>query len=277
MSLPHLHLEPRFHASFQAAQRLAREATIALPLTPKLSLLHHSVRSREVPLGPNQSKMADNLQITALPPEILQTVFRNLSLFDLLRCQQVCKLWRAYLPGDDSGLHQAMFSRAKPAEPSHRVVIDVSLEVHRNSPERKFRLSIKVFFPDEKDGKTLLLHPVIKNLHDFERIIRLDSNPEKIPPKSRDRLSRRVTHRWRNCKYIEQRVREQESWQQMLVCVPAVQQLTFDFFTHFKFGIHCQGLILNAQEGFTGVTLGQVVEAIREYMAKAYKEIDYYE
>ena len=52
----------------------------------------------------------DTSTIHSLPPELLQKVWSFLPLFDLLRCQRVCKGWNTYLPRDDQVLHRAMFS-----------------------------------------------------------------------------------------------------------------------------------------------------------------------
>jgi hypothetical protein len=48
-----------------------------------------------------------------LPGEILQTVFRESSFLDLLRCMRVCKVWRAYLPGDDPALNETLFLKIR--------------------------------------------------------------------------------------------------------------------------------------------------------------------
>ncbi|KAF2833516.1 hypothetical protein CC86DRAFT_461861 [Ophiobolus disseminans] len=48
-----------------------------------------------------------------MPPEILQTIFRKLGLYDLVRCRQVCKTWANALPGNDPVLHCRLFTSSK--------------------------------------------------------------------------------------------------------------------------------------------------------------------
>jgi hypothetical protein len=78
--------------------------------------------------------MASNAptHIDDLPPEILQSIWRHLSFFDLLRCQQVCQKWVAYLPGNDSTLRQTLFSPLTRQYDRQPLYFDVLLEVHQH-------------------------------------------------------------------------------------------------------------------------------------------------
>jgi hypothetical protein len=56
-----------------------------------------------------------------LPGEVLQTIFRYLPCLDLVRCMEVCTVWRANLPGDDPVLKEMLFleSRNTSTKPLH--------------------------------------------------------------------------------------------------------------------------------------------------------------
>ena len=61
----------------------------------------------------------------ALPFEILQMVFHNLSLFDLIRCQQVCRTWAACLPGNDPRLRAALFLQTTATDDGSQTITKV--------------------------------------------------------------------------------------------------------------------------------------------------------
>ena len=132
-----LHLAPRLSPSLSHSLH-----TSHLSCAPYLSCfaqtpaprLHHPTTNREcclctatATLQPCLCNMATS-PIHGLPPELLQKVWSFLPVFDLLRCQRVCKGWNTFLPGDDQALHRAMFSPAtlatSPGTSSWDVCID---------------------------------------------------------------------------------------------------------------------------------------------------------
>ncbi|KAJ6278014.1 hypothetical protein J3E71DRAFT_346226 [Bipolaris maydis] len=83
----------------------------------------------------NESDTERNMESFApyMPPEVLQMVFHELDFFDLLRCQRVCKTWRACLPGNDPKLRDKLFVNRTRIQGSQDCVND-----KENSGEHEF-------------------------------------------------------------------------------------------------------------------------------------------
>ncbi|KAF3038041.1 hypothetical protein E8E11_000344 [Didymella keratinophila] len=119
--------------------------------------------------------------IVTLPLELLQTVWRHLPFVDLLHCQQVCTLWKAYPPRTDPALCTALSSEiADPDEGEAMeycgILFDLKQEltVRRGQlPELKFVLSAD---SDEHWGefgrtKHACFHPLVGNLGKYMDVV----------------------------------------------------------------------------------------------------------
>lgn len=94
--------------------------------------------------------------------ELLQMIFHNLPLFDLTRCQRVCKTWNAYLPGNDPTLREAFFLRAKVADEEEHQELSISTfhgYTYNDSGDR-IKSRWKVSYRLSALGKQAQLHPV---------------------------------------------------------------------------------------------------------------------
>lgn len=209
--------------------------------------------------------------VGTLPLELLQSVFHHLSLYDLIRCQGVCRAWRNYLPGDDPALHRKLHLRAKAAGPSDdvRIEVFVTRDDHLTFPI-SFRLTIIFWYPES----SMKLHPIIVNWpagFGFAIRPRFISSYNSPPSPSHFYAEAR-SYIWNKCRYMEEdsvSTDVRPSWEQMLLCAPAVQQLKVTTRRPSNNGYHNPERTLSAEEGSAGVTLGQVMHAVREELSMA--------
>lgn len=107
----------------------------------------------------------------SLPPELWQTVFRNLSLFDLVRCQRVCKTWNMRLPGNDPKLHEALFYRTGDAGPLKEDDLEIHLGLCGYAKSETCFLYVDIGSFSEAEREGFALHPMLKDLHRFAYIL----------------------------------------------------------------------------------------------------------
>jgi hypothetical protein len=86
---------------------------------------------------------------------MLQTIFRSLSIYDLLRCRRVCKTWHATLPGNDPSLCATLFTPSRPAliaapKATPRLTFTMDVEVFLMSSDRELpELGFSIIFIDK--------------------------------------------------------------------------------------------------------------------------------
>lgn len=220
--------------------------------------------------------------IDALPPEILQTIWRNLSLFDLLRCQQVCKHWNSYLPGDDQALHRALFSPAirQEAQDEAKWYVFINFKQRpelkdESLPKLQFSLDIEgpCWYLDDEydncsddDNEGAVYHPVLSTPDCFAKLI----HPRFCYGSS---ILKFVFHAFETLEQLTYEVeRSNENWESMLARVPAVKKLKIQMawlrnVSTVDPDVECDGhpkdYIL---ENNAGVTVWDYVELIRRVL-----------
>ncbi|EUC41916.1 hypothetical protein COCMIDRAFT_29367 [Bipolaris oryzae ATCC 44560] len=224
-----------------------------------------------------------------MPPEVLQMVFHELDFFDLLRCQQVCKTWRAYLPGNDPKLRDKLFVNRNRTQDSQGGGNDKKNskihELHRDLL-LGFNLGVKecveglgsytiipptVIFPVYAPfwlrindvSAAIIVHPMVEKLHKYFDII-FGSSFEV----GDDRQQRHHKYYTRNdlTAAIEASKKtakdKNESWKDMLVCVPPLSEIRIGL----RFGIRFE-VYMNNTEGFSnGATPPSFGDLTESYM-----------
>ncbi|CAO2650373.1 Nn.00g016650.m01.CDS01 [Neocucurbitaria sp. VM-36] len=218
-----------------------------------------------------------------MPAEVLQTIFRKLSFYDLMRCKRVCKTWNAYLPGDDPVLHRKLFSKADftDEEDDSRIFIHLRAPVVFVSEEGKLpRLgfSIDVLFRStENFDEGTVFHPMVKKLESFMHLV----NPYFVLPKQNLLPRQRPVpvFTFSTFEQLKEMTKlpkgynyKDGSWKKMLLCVPAVKQVKVDF--NWSIEGYGRRYTLNAA-GETGeaVSVGQFVKVMRLMLAHAEKNV----
>ncbi|KAF1840773.1 uncharacterized protein K460DRAFT_410184 [Cucurbitaria berberidis CBS 394.84] len=221
-----------------------------------------------------------------IPPEILQTIFRNLGFFDLLRCQRVCKAWAGYLPGDDPELHRKLFSKAEFAEQEEedeeprfsikmKAPVDV-LKIEGMLPKLAFGLEIKVRSPSGFDEDTIF-HPLVRNLAANMNLIspgfklprgeRYNSDGELSTPYFAFRTFEEL--REKTCMPKGYKYKD-GSWRNMLMCVPAIEQVQ----VHFEWPLNGYHRMYTIEKRLAkGVTVRQFAGAVRRMLARAEDDV----
>jgi hypothetical protein len=201
--------------------------------------------------------------ISTLPPEILQSVFRHLPFFDLLRCQQVCRQWRAYLPGNDPALQRETFCKARIATTAE--VLDIEVFVSRQSWSRApGPFTFVLIFRPRSPG--MELHPLVQ--YPIEGVLRkyLRFSGMQMDRGNTIKGVQRACE-WQDCRYTKAKSRLTDvtaSWESMLLCAPAIQQVKVTTRRPVSVGYKHYDRLLTAEEGAPGVTLGQVMQVIGE-------------
>lgn len=222
--------------------------------------------------------------IQGFPPEVLQLIWRHndcLDFFDLLSCQQVCRYWRSYLPGNDPELRSALYCSS--AQGSKRSVeLHVCIRIHQKLslrrgklPRLEFELSLTTH--GEKDT---FPHPIIQGTtrkYDLSYVIHPALEPRR-EPNSVINGSRRSSIRFLNfggLKRLKERPKNTGgSWEQMLATKEPHQEieLVVSWISDHE-GFDEDDLAFDAYylENTKGVTLKQCVEAIRDSLSQAEK------
>ncbi|KAF2131608.1 hypothetical protein P153DRAFT_199632 [Dothidotthia symphoricarpi CBS 119687] len=202
-----------------------------------------------------------------VPPEILQTIFRHLSFYDLIRCQRVCKDWRAHLPGNDPRLQEALYQRAKFAvsdkhpdtTPQIHLHLEIDMKLNRQ-PNELPRIAFDIGTSSLRKtsfGKTVP-HPVLSGWNEFMPLV----NPNfKIQEKHR------VCNQLRFFSFDELKqltdtskfaghYKQDGSWRNMFMCFPTVKELKL---------LVCWPIKETTQyiKDDEGVTLGRFVDLLR--------------
>ena len=222
------------------------------------------VQQDTTPEGAHQVNKYETIQvsISTLPPELLQSVFRHLPFYDLLRCQRVCYQWRAYLPGNDPTLQRRTFSKA----PIARTLPDIHVFINRESwPQYSSVFRINIIFrhwtPD------IAFHPLVQSF--AEDILRQYLGFAGTPVERRSIEGIQRYCGWDDCRFAKAKPKPTDtdvtpSWVSMLFCAPAIPQVRFWIHRPAKVGVKDYSRICKAKEDKPGVTFGQVMQAIRE-------------
>ncbi|KAJ6202376.1 hypothetical protein J3E72DRAFT_399920 [Bipolaris maydis] len=219
----------------------------------------------------NESDIERNMESFAphMPPEVLQMVFHELDFFDLLRCQRVCKTWRACLPGNDPKLRDKLFVNRTRIQDSQDCV---------NDKENKYA-SFGPFADDA--SKAITVHPMVNKLHKhlhivFGSLFKVGSDKQQLYHKyhTHNDLMAAIEA---SKKIVKE---NNESWKEMLVCVPPLSKIKFgiEFGTYYSI-IAEPTLLLDTTDYYRrydmiyaenrgGVTIGQVIDVIHKHLLK---------
>jgi hypothetical protein len=108
------------YSHFLASTCVSHPPSLFLRCSPILpSSLKHEMAVR------TSDAVTTHCWVAAVSSEILQIVFRNLSLFDLIRCQRVCTTWTACLPGNDPRLREFLFLQTTAADKGSQILTRV--------------------------------------------------------------------------------------------------------------------------------------------------------
>jgi hypothetical protein len=191
-------------------------------------------KSANEPKQPNILQSAITTPVSRqLPGEVLQTIFRYLPFSYLLCCTRVCKVWRAYLPGDDPVLKEMLFleSRKTSTKPFH-ITFDIEVRgtVARLQadvlPQLIYGLRVQTRHSVFQNPDPNIWHPAIRGPKFYLDIVNenitsmhlLNESSDHIAFSTLDELQRK-TSRQQFSKH------EDVSWLDMLLCVPAVKEL----------------------------------------------------
>lgn len=121
-----------------------------------------------------------------LPTELLQMIFEYLSLYDLIRCTQVCKTWGRCLPGDHLKLSKALFLRGDQsanAEGSLRLKFNFRIfgNVNRLTDDNLPRLMhyLQEHDIDSTIGGSTCVNPTISCHEQIYHIVHSGHQPDK--------------------------------------------------------------------------------------------------
>lgn len=211
--------------------------------------------------------------VSKLPPEVLQHIFGYVPFYDLLHCQRVCDEWRTFLPGNDPSLQRRTFSKANVADASEGVDVEVFITTDTWYPSwLTFQLAITLRY--RPDG--IELHPILTDHSNAEDpSVRADSVVrEVIPPylhiSGESTFSYTTnglrSYIWHACEHEKAWVSNgvQASWEQMFLCVPAVQQVKVTTRRPNINRYHNPECLLSVEEGASRFTIGQVMQVVKE-------------
>jgi hypothetical protein len=213
-----------------------------------------------------------------VPPEILQTIFCFLPIYDLLRCRRVSKTWRATLPSNDPSLRATLFTPSRPAvraspNATPRLTFTVHIEVFLIAAERELpELGFSIIFSEGVKRTNMpegrKLHPLIwefalctgmvnSEFQGYEREI------PSIAFKDFGHLQEIVSTRgnWPRM----------GNWKDMLCCVPPLEQVVvqMDWFREKGQGEdEKKKRSMRTKKMDKGVTVGEVVKTVRMMLAE---------
>lgn len=217
--------------------------------------------------------------IDALPPELLQNVWRHLSFLDLIRSQQVCMEWRRYLPANDPALRRALFLETGSPEEDKVDKIEVKFDLQQHLTLRKGHLPHLTFIliawkDDSIHSSNPVYHPIVDELHAYTNLVhpyfRFKDTPshyfffEFTTLKGLRRLAEPVKSK-------------SASWEQMQMSSLPFKycEVSMPWYTDFRehaeeedYESHHSDYVIRL-ENPTGVTVGQFVEAVRQTLASS--------
>jgi hypothetical protein len=195
-----------------------------------LASLQHVTYSNKTfpqcPFSTSQPTLHTMSHSSYLPPELLQQIFRNLPFPSLLPYMRVNHEWNAALHGNDPVLYERLFQRSRyqpgtphPPTPSLRLI---ALLLRRSRTTYVLKLHVSTYdFPDSHT-----LHPIFAS-----------------PVEHMDIVNQHVVRSWAglygvvfsSLADLERKTRDQVgrfeggSWEDMLMCVPGVEELSMRF------------------------------------------------
>jgi hypothetical protein len=217
-----------------------------------------------------------------LPGEVLQMIFRRLSFFDLIRCMRVCKTWSAYLPGDDSILHEALFLKSRSPVLSHSLGLTVYFTIiatksrYAAFPPPIYELRAHVqncYYPGED---RLTYHPIVKYLHQYFDFF--NEHAESVKVQGQPYRTVR-TLRFKLLEELEQESKNGQGkgsgqWNDMLICIPAIETANIEF--HWKNHLTSGGVLRNGHNKYIsrriasndkGVTLRDLADEVQNELS----------
>jgi hypothetical protein len=216
-----------------------------------------------------------------VPPEILQNIFRSLTMHDLLRCQRVNTTWRAYLPGNDPTLCRKLFTpsrKALVAKPKAtprltlRATVEVCIATEANKlPHLVYMLSFMNHLTRTNMPTRVKLHPIIEDFGDNMELV----NDEFRYPNHWSDIQRARVEPWlmftslADLRYsMRKRGHADGNWKDHLMCVPAIEQVVIQLNWLKQRAQNDDGKrSMRTAKMDTGVTVGEFVRTVRKMLA----------
>ncbi|KAF2631917.1 hypothetical protein BU25DRAFT_417696 [Macroventuria anomochaeta] len=128
-----------------------------------------------------------------------------------------------------------------------------------------FKFTIILWYP----APSMSLYLITEKLFGFERVIHpyFNFSGTSYAPNQES-----LSFVWQGCRYMKDDSVTSDvrpSWEHMLVCCPAVQELKVITRRPSNKGYHNPERTLSAEEGTAGVTLGQVMQVVGEELVMA--------
>ena len=220
-----------------------------------------------------------------VPDEILQTIFRNLEFYDLVRCQAVSDAWAAALPGNDLVLRRRLFTstntvhKAKSTDKIPTAQYQLRLQTFTSInygalPDIRCALTMKnEYFRRINMPRGLTFHPIVRKLGFFMHVVNPffehgdNCKPEDKPTIepfigfcSLDELDYQVTD-------IEY---ENGTWENHLMCIPALEQVKVTLRWHREEKVSRTCVSKKMEKG---VTMGEFVDTVRKALEFAVEDV----
>ncbi|KAF2869947.1 hypothetical protein BDV95DRAFT_596229 [Massariosphaeria phaeospora] len=211
-----------------------------------------------------------------LPTEVLQLVFNNLPLPDLLRCQRVCRTWYHGIPGTDSHLKEILFSGSRTRMNdtySRGFTISFRLKYYNRrilnqAPHTTWYFSVDDnFIRDAHFLSKQVLHPVFMELPHFTYLA--NSN-----------FDRHGTLRFTSLQELyyltkpQTMMAQSDSLRNAYICVPPVQNLNIRWrYNHVDLGRTLKVASPTELNNENGVTVGDLIDVLRAKIATLHEVV----
>ncbi|KAL6708418.1 hypothetical protein ACN47E_002681 [Coniothyrium glycines] len=222
----------------------------------------------------------------SLPPETLQTIFRELGSSDLLQCQQVCKEWRNARDSRGRNLLHELFLKAKEREAEEIPTVIIRLKAPVDLvqetgklPHVTFGLEVYFLVDAELMHSDFEPHTGFDEEVEFHSILKfLEEKMHFVNPCFRliRALSNRPIFTFNTMEDLEIQTQLTEDWdykdgdwRDELLCEPMKDKVRVEYRWP---GPRKRTFILEAEED-EGVTVGMFVDSMRAMFKNAAKDV----
>jgi hypothetical protein len=212
-----------------------------------------------------------------VPPEILQTIFRNLGFNDLLRCKQVNKYWASALPGTDPILNHRLFAstaRIVKTKPSKMPMLMLRPIIHmwiipeeKQLPDLGYDIVLHCKVKSRRMPKHRRNHPIIQDFPCYMSLVNKYFNYT-------EEWDQRQQLLFGNFRQLANRLssdpEDYGNWKEQLMCIPAVDQLDIRLLWHKPDDVNDAEVnrVLRTRKMEKGVTVGEVVRTVRKMITR---------
>ena len=158
--------------------------------------------------------------IARLPTELLEEILSHVDLRSLLRCQRVCSLWNACIPGTSASIRAAMFlpsvhDKIIPQPVTLHFTVNISVSFLDLFPYTEPPMSYTLDMPAKevlrlREERGVLVHPLLTAGMEQGRI-------------------QQCVREWKSLHDERWRCEEPGSWTEMLACYPPVRKIGVRF------------------------------------------------